>query len=147
MLQSQPCNVKCMSRFGPQRALAATGTHDLHHYWVSGWTISSSSILHYKAVSKFSMNFGLRSSWSWSWIALLNKQTSEQAWCEHPSQLNKWANWCKDLAKSTSLSGFYTPFMSSVLPFVCLNQTSSLSTASSGITEEKLSTGFPWWPF
>ena len=50
----------------------------------------------------------------------------------------------KDLAQSTSLSGFYTPLMSSVLLFVCPNQTSSLSTASSGITEEKkLSTGFP----
>ena len=43
----------------------------------------------------------------------------------------------KDLAQSTSLSGFYTPFMSSVLLFVCPNQTSSLSTASSAITEEK----------
>ena len=39
-----------------------------------------------------------------------------------------------------ALSTFYTPLVGGVLPFVCHNRTPLLS--SSGLTEEKLSTGF-----
>ena len=42
---------------------------------------------------------------------------------------------CKHPARCTSLNSFYTI----VLPFVCPNQALS----SSGLTEEKLNTGFP----
>ena len=59
----------------PGPPLQATGTHDLHRYWVSSQT-SFSSMWCYKAVSEFSVNLGICSSWFQSWITLLSKRAS-----------------------------------------------------------------------
>ena len=114
----------------------------VNYSWIRNRT-NSSLIWRYKAASMdFGMNLNFQSSWSRSWITLLNNNSVSFQLDFH---LNNKRIWHTHQAQSTLFSSFYTLLTGSVLPFVWPNRTPSLS--NSALTEEKLSTGFLWMPF